>query len=365
MTMNSIPQTDETLTEGRLRCPSAVHVHSLTTEASERWDRFVLEQPAGTLFHLLSWKRTIEKTFGYEPCYIYAERDGEITGVAPVFWVSNWVVGRCLISTPYAVYGGICAADTESEEKLAQHLKHLARTRRIDFLELRFRQREMLPDFVPSSLYSTFSAPLFAEHEANLKRLPKDTRYMIRKAAKGGLRTRRGMDQLNDFYCLFTQSMRRLGTPVFPRALFENLSQEFAREVDLLVVYADSKPVAGVFSFRFKDTILPYYAGANSEAATLAANNFMYSELMKSASEEGARRFDFGRSKKGTGAYAFKLQWNMNVEHLTYQVHLVRCKELPNFTPLNPKFQLATRVWKQMPLSLTTWLGPRIVRWFP
>src|SRR5713101_7887656 len=266
--MSSMPKTDETLTGERLRRPSAVHVHSLTPEASERWDRFVLEQPSGTLFHLLSWKRTIEKTFGYEPCYTYTERDGEITGVVPVFFVSNWVVGRCLISTPYAVYGGICAADTESEEKLVQYLKELARTRRVEFLELRFRQRETLPDFAPSSLYSTFSAPLFAEHEANLKRLPKDTRYMIRKAAKGGLQTRQGLDQLSDFYRLFTQSMRRLGTPVFPRALFENLSQEFAREVDLLLVYADSKPVAGVFSFRFKDTILPYYAGANSEAPT-------------------------------------------------------------------------------------------------
>ena len=363
--MTSILKTHEYSIRERLPNPSTVRVHSFTPEVSERWDRFVLQQPTGTLFHLLSWKRTIEKTFGYEPCYAYTERDGEITGVAPVFLLSNWIIGRCLISTPYAVYGGICAVDSESEGKLVQHLKQLAHTRETDYLELRFRQRELLPDFAPNPLYSSFTAPLFAEHEANLKRLPKDTRYMIRKAAKAGLRTVRGMEQLGDFYRLFTHSMKRLGTPVFPRALFENLSQEFVRDVDLLLVYADSKPIAGVFSFRFKDTILPYYAGADSEASTLAANNFMYAELMKHASEQGVRLFDFGRSKKGTGAYAFKMQWNMNVEQLNYQIHLVKRKNLPNFSPLNPKFELATRIWKRVPLRLTTWLGPRIVRWFP
>jgi FemAB-related protein (PEP-CTERM system-associated) len=340
-------------------------VHPFTPNISECWDGFVSRQPTGSVFHLVSWKRSVEKTFGYESCYAYAERDGEITGVAPVFFISNWIVGRCLISTPYAVYGGICASDPESESVLIQYLKRLAHSRQTDYLELRFRHRDMLPGFSANPLYSTFTAPLSADHEANLKRLPKDTRYMIRKAAKAGLRTQRGMDQLGIFYRMFTLSMKRLGTPVFPRAFFENLAQEFAGNVDLLLVYSGSHPVTGVFSFRFRDAILPYYAGANPDATALAANNFMYAELMKCASEQGLRHFDFGRSKKGTGAHAFKMQWNMNVEELSYQVHLVRRKEMPNFSPANPRFQLATRLWKHMPLGLTTWLGPRVVRWFP
>jgi hypothetical protein len=118
-------------------------------------------------------------------------------------------------------------------------------------------------------------------------------------------------------------------------------------------------------SFYFRDTVLPYYAGASPGAQALAANNFMYWELMKHAASLGIKRFDFGRSKKGTGAYAFKTQWNMNIEPLDYQVYLVRRKDMPNFSPANPKFGLATRVWRRMPLPLTTWIGPRVVSWFP
>ena len=361
--MNSILKTVEPLTDERHQLP--VRVRSFAPEMAEEWDRFVLGQPGGTLFHLVSWKRAIERTFGYEPCYLYAERGGEITGVAPVFAIKNWIVGRCLVSTPYAAYGGICAADQESEQVLIEHLKDLAHSRQVEYLELRFRQRELLPSFALNSLYFTFSAPLSPDHEANLKRLPKDTRYMVRKAGKAGLKTQRGLHQLADFYRLFTISMKRLGTPTFPRALFENLAEEFAGKTDLMLVYAGDKPVTGVFSFRFRDAILPYYAGAAAEATALAANNFMYAELMRVASEEGVREFDFGRSKRGTGAFAFKTQWNMRVEPLTYQVHLVKRKDVPNFSPVNPKFELATRLWKRIPLPLTTWLGPQVVRWFP
>ncbi len=340
-------------------------VRAFEPSVAERWDRFVIDHPRGTLFHLVGWKRVIEKTFEYQACYFYAERGERITAVAPLFFISNWVVGRCLISAPLAVYGGICAEDEESEQTLLGHLKQLAISQQVDYLELRNRNGALLPGFHPNSLYVSFSTVFEPSPEANLKRLPRDTRYMIRKAEKAGLRTQHGLDQLKDFYALFANSMRRHGTPVFPPALFENLVAEFGDRTDLLMVYSGSQPVAGVFSFLFRDTVLPYYAGAGPEAPRLAANNLMYWELMKSAAQAGLRKFDFGRSKKGTGSYAFKTQWNMKAEPLNYQVQLVRRKTVPNFSPVNPKFELATRVWQQLPLWLTMWVGPRVVRWFP
>jgi FemAB-related protein (PEP-CTERM system-associated) len=362
--VNSLRETTEFSAEPS-KIPASVRIHPFTSRIAQSWDRFVLSQASGSLFHLTSWKRAMEATYGFHACYLYSERAGEITGVAPVFPISNWIMGRCLLSTPFAVYGGICAADAESEDALLRHLKELARTEELDYLELRYRQRDSLPEFSLNQRYVTFTTSLLPDPDANLKRLPRDTRYMIRKAMKAGLRCQHGLDQLDAFYRLFTYSMRRLGTPVFPRALFENLIREFRDSIDLLLVYAGDKPVTGVFSFFFRDTVLPYYAGASPEANALAANNLMYWELMKHAALQGMRHFDFGRSKKGTGAYAFKTQWNMNVEPLDYQVHLVRRKDLPNFSPINPKFQLATRVWQCMPLWLTTLIGPPIVKWFP
>ena len=101
------------------------------------------------------------------------------------------------------------------------------------------------------------------------------------------------------------------------------------------------------------------------EGRPVAANNYMYYEVMGRALEVGVRRFDFGRSKLGSGSYAFKTQWNMRERPLPYQFYLVKRKSMPNFSPANPKFKLAISMWKALPLPITKILGPVMVRAFP
>jgi FemAB-related protein (PEP-CTERM system-associated) len=355
-----------TLTRGGTEMRSSgLTIKPYDSTIAESWDQFVYGHPQASFFHLTGWKRVIEKTFRYKANYHYCERGGGLVGIAPIFDFSNWLVGHCYISVPLAAYGGICGEDAESRHILVDHVKRMAADANVDFLELRDRSGEVLSGFNPNQLYVAFNAPLLPIIEANFKRLPKDTRYMIRKAEKKGLRVQFGVEQLNDFYELFAQSMKRLGTPVFPKALFQNLISEFPNHSQLMLVYSGTKPVTGVLSFFFRDTILPYYAGASDEATVLAANNFMYWELIKWAGEHGFKTFDFGRSKKGTGSFAFKSQWNMNVEPLSYQVFLVKRKTVPNFSPVNPKFEMAIRLWRNLPLPVTKWLGPAVVRLFP
>lgn len=340
-------------------------VKTLDSAATAEWDRFVLEQPCASFFHLTGWKRVIEKTFGYKASYFYCERDGKITGIAPLFDFSNWLVGHCLISSPLAAYGGIVAEDTASEQVLLNHLKNMAHSSRVGYLELRQQQGGIYDGFHANTLYVTFRTPLSSDPAVNLKRLPKDTRYMIRKAEKSGLRIGFGDEKLDIFYDLFAQSMKRLGTPTFPSALFRNCVEEFPQHTQLTIVYDGSKPLTGVLSFFFRGTILPYYSGATESASRLAANNFTYWQLIKWAGEHGFQTFDFGRSKRGTGSYAFKSQWNMTIEPLNYQVFLVKRKTVPNFSPVNPSFDLAIRMWRNLPLPVTKLFGPSVVRLFP
>ena len=328
------------------------------------WDSFVQAHPKGTFFHLTGWKRVMERTYSYRAYYFYAHRAGQITGIAPAFLVSNWITGRCLISIPFAVYGGICAADAESERALLGHIEKLAAELRVEYLELRNRNGGLVPRYHANPRYATFTLTV-ADAKSMYDKFPKDIRYMIRKGEKAGLTARRGFDQLDEFYKLMTINLRRLGTPAFPKALFENLIREYPGQVDLTVIYAGARPVAGGMSFFFRDWMQPYYIGSLDEAKGLAANNFLWWELMKLASERGLRTFDFGRSKKDSGNYAFKAKWNPNIEPLDYQVRLVCRTDVPNFSPTNSKFQLATNIWKKVPLGLTRAIGPRLVRWFP
>jgi len=91
----------------------------------------------------------------------------------------------------------------------------------------------------------------------------------------------------------------------------------------------------------------------------------MYWELMCHAARAGYGTFDFGRSREGTGAYHFKRHWGFTPTPLAYQYVLLRRRDLPDVTPSNARFRVATEVWKRLPLGVTRWLGPYIARYLP
>ncbi len=344
---------------------SVAMIKDFCCEITDEWDHFLALNPQATPFHLTAWMRALQKTFDYENRSFYATREGKITGVLPLFLVSNWIIGRCLISTPFADYGGVCAEDEGTAEALVAHAVKMGEAEKVDFLELRHRTAPPRAGFYVKDLYVSFSTELATAPEVQLKSFPKDTRYMIRKGEKAGLEFRFGLEYLPEFYGLFTLNWRRFGTPVFSRQWLETLIDEFRDSAILAMATAAGRPVAGVLSLLFRDTLYPHYSGAAPDANPLAANNFIYWELMKTAINQGVRRFDFGRSKKNTGAYQFKSTWNMQIEPLQYQICMIKRSTPPDFSPANPKFALAANLWSRMPLKATTWLGPRVVRWFP
>ena len=200
---------------GESSSPAPVVVKEYAPARTAAWDGWLASFPGATPFHTTAWIRALEKGFDYKPRCIYSERGGKITGVLPLFLVSNWIVGRCLLSSPFADYGGICAEDQESSQALLECAKQIALYESVDYLELRHRSYDLQPGFIPKSLYVSFSCELCDDPDAEFKKLPRDTRYMVRKGEKAGLEMQSGASaQLETFYSLFAMSWRRLGTPV-------------------------------------------------------------------------------------------------------------------------------------------------------
>jgi lipid II:glycine glycyltransferase (peptidoglycan interpeptide bridge formation enzyme) len=123
--------------------------------------------------------------------------------------------------------------------------------------------------------------------------------------------------------------------------------------------------ISGVLSFYYQDTVLPYYAASRMEFRKYAPNDFQYWSLMEHAVGRGCRYFDYGRSKKGTGPFQFKVHWGFEPIPLHYQFYLNRLEELPNLNPLNPKHRLKIEMWKKLPKAVAKVLGPRIVKYIP
>jgi len=332
----------------------------------EAWDEFVRAHPEGTFFHLTGWKKVIEKTFGHQSFYFYVVEGPEIRGILPLFLIKSPLFGRFLVSVAFATYGGLLAEDEIAAAGLLASAQRLTERLGLDYLELRnlYRQEKGWPT---KDLYYTFRKEILPEEEANLKAVPRKQRRMIRVARdKYKLKSVIGRYELLDtMYEIYARSVHSLGSPVYPKSLFRNLLDEFP-EANILIVYSpEGQPLAGVLSFYYKDEVLPYYGGSVREGKRLAANDFMYWELMRYACQRGYKIFDFGRSKKGTGPFSFKKHWGFEPKPLYYQYYLCKTKEMPNLSPVNPKFQMFIKLWQRMPFGLTKIIGPKIVKYIP
>lgn len=329
--------------------------------AAARWDAFVLACPQATFFHRAAWQHVMRDVFHHDTHFLYATRNGQIEGVLPLAQVKSLLFGNALVSLPFAVYGGVAAGNEAAAEALEAEAQRLAQALRVDHLELRQLHRQHA-DWPKQDLYVTFRKPILVDDETNMLAIPRKQRAMVRKGIKNELTSTFDAD-VERFFTLYADNVHRHGTPALPKRYFQVLRECFGADCSVLTVSArDGRALSSVLSFTFRDEILPYYAGDDEAARDLAANDFKYWQLMRHACERGIKVFDYGRSKQGTGPYAFKKNWGFEPQPLHYEYRLYKRDAIPQNNPSNAKYKLMIETWRRMPLGLANWLGPFVVR---
>lgn len=341
-------------------------VTAFTPARSAAWDAFAAAHPQGTFFHRAAWADVLSRAFGHAAHYLMAERDGAVVGVLPLVQVKTLLFGNSLISNPFCVYGGPLAVDAEAAQALEREAAALMVRLGVPVMEWRFR------DAIPEGwldggwqsrddLYVTFRKPILASDDANMKAIPRKQRAMVRKGIDRGLTSSVGRD-VDTLHAIYAESVRNLGTPVFGRNYFRILAEVFAADMDVVVIQDAGSPVAAVMNFYDRGEVLPYYGGGTAAARVAAAHDFMYWEVTRLAAARGCTGFDFGRSKAGTGSFAFKKNWGFTPTPLLHRYRLAPGAGIPDHNPLNPKYRLFIAAWKRLPLPIANLVGPHIVR---
>lgn len=333
-----------------------------------RLERWLAAHPRATAFHRPAWGEAIASATGHEYLALVAEdAQRELAGFLPLHAIHSPLFGRAMVSAGFAVDGGILADDDASAAALADAGWRLAECYSAPTLELR---GGWLPDdsrwTIKSDAHAGFAADLVADgaqaDQKQLEWVPRKQRAEVRKGLANDLTVRTGSSaqdrQLH--YAVYAESVRNLGTPVFPRALFEAVLDAFGDDADILTVLHDDVPVASVLNLYHRGTVLPFWGGGVWAARALRANDVMYYALMNHARRRGCTRFDFGRSKVGTGAFAFKKNWGFEPAPLSYAVRNADGQPPRDVNPLSPKYRLQIAVWQRLPLSIANRLGPWI-----
>ncbi|WP_448661028.1 FemAB family XrtA/PEP-CTERM system-associated protein [Sphingomonas sp. CJ20] len=326
---------------------------------------YVHDHAGGTPFHLPAWSIAVARGCRQRSHYLVVERgNGEIAGLLPLTETHSALFGRALVSAGFGVGGGILADTPAVAAQLGTAAMALAERLSCATVELRGGARPDDAWHANTTSYLGFVRDLAADDEAELLAIPRKQRAEVRRALANDLDVAIGCnaDDLRAHYAVYAESVRNLGTPVFPRSLFAQVLREFGASADILTVRSGGDAVASVLSLYWKGTVFPYWGGGTAAARALRANDRMYFALMAHARTRGCARFDFGRSKTGTGAAAFKKNWGFDGRPLTYFTRTTDGTPPRSINPLDPKYSLQVRAWKRMPLWLANRVGPFISR---
>lgn len=326
------------------------------------WNAFVASRADATGYHDWAWRDVVVRTFGHEPVYLAARRDGHIVGVLPLVFINSRLFGRSLTSLPFLNYGGVLAEDAAAAEALVSAAGEIAKARGCPHVELRHIARQF-----PSLPARQHKVTMLLTLQAGLwEKLDRKVRNQVRKAQKSNLVAEHGgVELVDDFYAVFTRNMRDLGTPVYARALFDEVLRAFPDRAALHVVRLEGKPVAAGLTFRTRGTTEVPWASSIRDFNSLCPNHLLYWSIIERAIEQGCDTLDFGRSTPGEGTFKFKEQWGAQPVPLHWEYKLLPGAEVPNVSPTNPKYRLMIETWKRLPLPVANLLGPHIVASIP
>lgn len=328
----------------------------------ERIGAFVREQ-CGSVFHRPLWLLAVERGTGQRAGGFVAESMGAITGWLPLTEVRSVLFGKALVSSGFGVNGGVLAHNDDAAQCLIEAAQDHAIQSGFDSIEVRGGP---IPENWQrmSEKHCGFERALAKDDEAELLAIPRKARAEVRKGLKKGLYVTVGRepDDLAAHYSVYSESVRNLGTPVFPKALFRAMIEAFGKSSDILTVFQDEKPIASVLSFYHEGAVMPFWGGGTFAARGARANELMYYELMLHARSRGMERFDFGRSKTGSGPFKFKKNWGFEPEPLTYGAWSAPGKKARDIDPTSEAYQRKIALWKKLPLPVANTFGPFIAR---
>jgi len=313
-----------------------------------------------------SWAAVLEAGLDHTPYVLTAEERGEIRGYLALSFMRSALFGRFLVSLPYLNYGGVQADDDATACLLVDHAVALADRLDVRYLELRHEQPLDHPALVQRASNKVhMRLPLPATVGTLWDRIPSKVRNQVRKGHKNGLQVAWGGEELlPEFYAVFSHNMRDLGTPVYGAGLFRSVLRYYPGRAEVCSVRHGDRPVAaGLLLHGVGISEVPS-ASSLRRFNHLCPNMLMYWSLLERAVQRGHSSFDFGRSSPESQTYQFKKQWGAAPSQASWQYY-VRSGHMTDMRPDNPRYQRMIHAWQRLPVGLTRWIGPGIVRGIP
>jgi len=338
-----------------------MQIRTATEKDQRAWDNYVLNHPQGLAYQLFAWKQAVKKAYGHDARYFLAEKDNEICGILPLIDFRIPFFGSSLISLPYCDAGGILADSPEIIRELLQSTTSFAEE---SGSKCQIRSTVAIESELPNSTSKVRMLLELPENsELFMASLRSKTRNKVKKPLKNGYQIKIGSAELlGEFYAIFSENMRELGSPVHSQKWLESVILEFADKARIVVIFTpDGIPVSAGIILLHPTTVSNPWASSLRSYNHMKPNMLLYSTLLSYAADQGFKQFDFGRSTPGEGTYRFKEQWGAKPLPLHWYDYPAteRSSEKHSTHPATAR-QLVENIWQKLPIRMANSLGPRL-----
>jgi FemAB-related protein (PEP-CTERM system-associated) len=326
----------------------------IETSPPPDWDDFVAAHAQAQIYHESRWALLPTQLFGYKSYFLTArDAAGSLSGVLPLVR-QRGTLGSYLVSLPYFNYCGSLANDDATRAALVARAFQLGQELRVKYVQLREEQPVTGVAAKTDKVAMRMELPASAEDLG--RRLGSKLRSQTRRADREGAVTRfGGSELLADFYAVFGSVMRDLGTPVYPRRFFDAVFDAAQGRATVVVVYLNGVPGGAGFLLSYRDNVEIPWAGTTTAAKPKSVNMKLYWDVLTHCIGQGRRSFDFGRSSNDSGTYKFKQQWGAAPTQLYWLE-----PRAASGAGSGRAMELATGVWRKLPLRAANLLGPVI-----
>jgi serine/alanine adding enzyme len=325
------------------------------------WEEFLARHPERTIYHNPRWGRLMLQAYSNRAFYLTARSRGQITGVLQLVKQQSIIFGTHLCSLPYFDAAGILADDVHSAEALVDHADRIREAERAQWVEI--RHITPVAGSIPSRTDKvTLHLKLPNDEDQLWDEFKPKVRNKIRKAQKSEVKVESGGKEfLEQFYSVYTRTMRDLGSPPHSRSFFRLILEAFPQETTIFVARIGGKVAAASLTLTDTNGMRVPWSGSDWRLRRLNINMVLYWSMLSYACRNRAKCFDFGRSTVGSGTYAFKKQWGACEIPLAWQFVTRPGAPLPALRPDSGKYRLMVACWKKLPVWTAELLGPKVI----
>jgi len=269
-----------------------------------------------------------------------------------------------LISLPFGNYGGFllpAGVDKIDQESLSPLVSYFEKSSAFA-LELR-ETEEPAHGFDVSDAFQRFEIVLPDTAEELWERIiTRRARKKVRKAEKLGVEiVCDHAGAVSVFQQLYEKNASYHGTPIHHLDWYYKLVELFNRETQIILGKIGGQFVAALLILHYQDRAVLHLSVSDPCFSTVpVTDKLWWSFFEKAVENKTCRVLDFGRTRPDPGKLFFKRQWGGEQLPLYYS-HLVKPGEnVPQILPDNPKYSLAIKVWRHLPMAVKRAVGPHL-----